>query len=91
MMRADDLEHAVALANQTGYGLTAGLESLDVREQAYWKAHLRAGNLYINRGCTGSMVARQAFGGFKMSGIGRELGIRGLDAYSETKTVTVAL
>jgi RHH-type transcriptional regulator, proline utilization regulon repressor / proline dehydrogenase / delta 1-pyrroline-5-carboxylate dehydrogenase len=70
VMRADDLEHAVELANQTGYGLTAGLESLDVREQAYWKAHLRAGNLYINRGTTGAVTLRQSFGGMGKSALG---------------------
>jgi RHH-type transcriptional regulator, proline utilization regulon repressor / proline dehydrogenase / delta 1-pyrroline-5-carboxylate dehydrogenase len=70
VMRADDLEHAVELANQSGYGLTAGLESLDVREQAYWKAHLRAGNLYINRGTTGAITLRQPFGGMGKSALG---------------------
>ncbi len=70
VMRADDLEHAVELANMTGYGLTAGLESLDVREQAYWKARLRAGNLYINRGTTGAVTLRQPFGGMGKSALG---------------------
>jgi RHH-type proline utilization regulon transcriptional repressor/proline dehydrogenase/delta 1-pyrroline-5-carboxylate dehydrogenase len=70
VMRADDLEHAVELANMTGYGLTAGLESLDVREQTYWKAHLRAGNLYINRGTTGAVTLRQPFGGMGKSALG---------------------
>jgi RHH-type transcriptional regulator, proline utilization regulon repressor / proline dehydrogenase / delta 1-pyrroline-5-carboxylate dehydrogenase len=70
VMRADDLEHAVELANQTGYGLTAGLESLDLREQAYWKARLRAGNLYINRGTTGAVTLRQPFGGMGKSALG---------------------
>jgi RHH-type transcriptional regulator, proline utilization regulon repressor / proline dehydrogenase / delta 1-pyrroline-5-carboxylate dehydrogenase len=70
VMRADNLEHAVELANMTGYGLTAGLESLDVREQAYWKAHLRAGNLYLNRGTTGAVTLRQPFGGTGKSALG---------------------
>ncbi|CAG0985496.1 hypothetical protein ARNL5_02819, partial [Anaerolineae bacterium] len=48
VLRAENLEQAVALANQTGYGLTAGLESLDRREQDYWKDRIRAGNLYVN-------------------------------------------
>lgn len=70
VMRADDLEHAVELANQTGYGLTAALESLDEREQAYWKASVRAGNLYINRGTTGAVTLRQPFGGMGKSALG---------------------
>ena len=56
--------------NQTGYGLTCGLESLDDRERDYWKEHIRAGNLYINRVTTGAIVLRQPFGGMGKSGFG---------------------
>ena len=70
VMRADNLSHAVDITNQTGYGLTAGLESLDKREQDYWKERIRAGNLYINRGTTGAVVYRQPFGGMGKSAIG---------------------
>jgi RHH-type transcriptional regulator, proline utilization regulon repressor / proline dehydrogenase / delta 1-pyrroline-5-carboxylate dehydrogenase len=70
VMAADDLEEAVAIANQTGYGLTAGLESLDEREIERWKATIRAGNLYINRGTTGAVTLRQPFGGMGRSAIG---------------------
>ncbi|MET0287213.1 MAG: bifunctional proline dehydrogenase/L-glutamate gamma-semialdehyde dehydrogenase [Polyangiales bacterium] len=70
VMRADSLAHAVELANATGYGLTAGLASLDEREQAYFVEHLRAGNLYINRTTTGAIVRRQPFGGIGKSGFG---------------------
>ncbi len=70
VMCATDLEDAVSIANETGYGLTAGLESLDIREQAYWKEHIIAGNLYINRGTTGAIVLRQPFGGMRKSAIG---------------------
>jgi len=70
VMRFEKLGEAVALVNQTGYGLTSGLESLDEREWDYWKAHLRAGNLYINRVTTGAIVLRQPFGGMGKSGFG---------------------
>ncbi|MFZ5570763.1 MAG: proline dehydrogenase family protein [Thermodesulfobacteriota bacterium] len=70
VMCAENLAQAVALANQTGYGLTSGLESLDEREQRFWEAGIEAGNLYINRGTTGAMVLRQPFGGMKKSAIG---------------------
>ncbi len=70
VLRAENLEQAVALANQTGYGLTAGLESLDRREQDYWKDRIRAGNLYVNRGTTGAVVLRQPFGGMGQSALG---------------------
>jgi RHH-type proline utilization regulon transcriptional repressor/proline dehydrogenase/delta 1-pyrroline-5-carboxylate dehydrogenase len=70
VMRAKNLDHAIELANQTGYGLTSGLESLDAREQAYWREHVKAGNLYINRGTTGAVTLRQPFGGMGKSALG---------------------
>ncbi len=70
VMRADNLAHAVELANGTPYGLTSGLQSLDEREKAYWMKHIEAGNCYINRGVTGAIVRRQPFGGTKASSFG---------------------
>jgi len=70
VLRARSLTHAVELANATGYGLTAGLASLDEREQQYFVEHMRAGNLYINRTITGAIVERQPFGGIGKSGFG---------------------
>jgi RHH-type proline utilization regulon transcriptional repressor/proline dehydrogenase/delta 1-pyrroline-5-carboxylate dehydrogenase len=70
VMRFERLGDAVALVNQTGYGLTSGLESLDEREWDFWKQHIRAGNLYINRVTTGAIVLRQPFGGMGKSGFG---------------------
>jgi RHH-type proline utilization regulon transcriptional repressor/proline dehydrogenase/delta 1-pyrroline-5-carboxylate dehydrogenase len=70
VMRFETLSEAVALVNQTGFGLTSGLESLDEREWAYWKDHVQAGNLYINRVTTGAVVLRQPFGGMNKSVFG---------------------
>ena len=70
VMCADDLDHAVSLANGTGYGLTSAIESLDKREQKRWKETIRAGNLYLNRGTTGAVTLRQPFGGMGKSVIG---------------------
>ena len=67
---ADNLDHAIELVNQTGFGLTSGLESLDPREQAEWKKAIKAGNLYINRGTTGAITLRQPFGGMGKSALG---------------------
>ena len=66
----DTLEEAVELVNSLDYGLTSGLQSLDEQEQRYWKNHVKAGNLYINRGITGAVVNRQPFGGMKLSAFG---------------------
>ena len=70
LMRAVDLDEAVAMQNEVDYGLTAGIHSLDETEIARWKAKVQAGNLYINRGITGAIVQRQPFGGWKKSSIG---------------------
>jgi RHH-type transcriptional regulator, proline utilization regulon repressor / proline dehydrogenase / delta 1-pyrroline-5-carboxylate dehydrogenase len=70
VLRASSLEHALELANASGYGLTAGLASLDEREQARFIEGIRAGNVYINRTITGAIVERQPFGGYGKSGFG---------------------
>ncbi len=70
VMRARNLQDAIGLANDTGYGLTAGLESLDDREREIWRESMRAGNLYLNRPTTGAVVLRQPFGGIAKSAIG---------------------
>jgi RHH-type proline utilization regulon transcriptional repressor/proline dehydrogenase/delta 1-pyrroline-5-carboxylate dehydrogenase len=70
VMRADDLRHAIAIANATGYGLTAGLASLDEREHKLFLDTIHAGNVYVNRTITGAIVERQPFGGFGRSGFG---------------------
>ena len=70
VMCAEDLSQAIELVNQTGYGLTSGLESLDRREHDDWKKRIRAGNLYINRQTTGAIVLRQPFGGMGKSALG---------------------
>ena len=70
VMTAATLDEAIALQNATDFGLTAGLHSLDVEEQARWLDEVRAGNLYVNRGITGAIVRRQPFGGWKRSAVG---------------------
>lgn len=71
LMHADTLEDAIRMQNGTDYGLTAGLHSLDPAEISLWTSRVEAGNLYINRGITGAIVERQAFGGWKRSAIGQ--------------------
>lgn len=70
VMRYRHLHEAVDLVNATGFGLTSGLESLDDREQAFWRDKIKAGNLYINRSTTGAIVLRQPFGGYGKSCFG---------------------
>jgi RHH-type transcriptional regulator, proline utilization regulon repressor / proline dehydrogenase / delta 1-pyrroline-5-carboxylate dehydrogenase len=70
LMRATDLEDAIDIVNDSEFGLTSGLQSLDDREIAIWRAKIEAGNAYINRGTTGAIVRRQPFGGWKRSAFG---------------------
>ena len=70
VIRADNLEHAIAIQNDSDYGLTGGIQSLDEREIAIWREKVQIGNAYINRSITGAIVRRQPFGGWKKSSIG---------------------
>ncbi|CAB1076895.1 Proline dehydrogenase (EC / Delta-1-pyrroline-5-carboxylate dehydrogenase (EC [Olavius algarvensis Delta 1 endosymbiont] len=70
VLPARDLKQAIEIVNQTGYGLTSGIETLDRREQDYWSRRIKAGNLYINRGTTGAVTLRQPFGGIGKSALG---------------------
>ncbi|UUO05519.1 bifunctional proline dehydrogenase/L-glutamate gamma-semialdehyde dehydrogenase [Blastopirellula sp. J2-11] len=70
VMRAENLAQAIAWQNDVDFGLTAGIHSLDEKEQLQWRESVQAGNLYINRPTTGAIVQRQPFGGWKKSSIG---------------------
>ncbi|MDR7329825.1 bifunctional proline dehydrogenase/L-glutamate gamma-semialdehyde dehydrogenase [Corynebacterium guangdongense] len=70
VMRARDLDEAIAWQNSTGFGLTGGIHSLDDEEIAHWVEQVEVGNAYVNRGITGAIVRRQSFGGWKDSVIG---------------------
>jgi acyl-CoA reductase-like NAD-dependent aldehyde dehydrogenase len=85
----DDFEHGVKLANQTMYGLAAGIWTKDIQKAHRAARAIRAGTVWINT--YNSYDPGAPFGGFKASGFGRDLGREALDGYLETKTVWVGL
>ena len=70
LMRAADLDEAIAIQNSSEFGLTGGLHSLDAAEIERWIEAVEVGNAYVNRGTTGAIVRRQPFGGWKRSCVG---------------------
>ena len=88
VLRADDFEHALEIANGTAYGLTGALysNSRDHLERARHEFHV--GNLYLNRKCTGALVDVQPFGGFNLSGTNSKAGGRDyLGLFLQAKSV----
>ena len=85
----DDVAEAVALANQSAYGLAAGIWTRDVSKAHQVARAIRAGTVWVN---TYNLYDSAApFGGYKQSGFGRDLGREALDGYLETKTVWLGL
>uniref|UniRef100_A0A8R1I8F3 Aldedh domain-containing protein n=1 Tax=Caenorhabditis japonica TaxID=281687 RepID=A0A8R1I8F3_CAEJA len=87
IIRFDTMEELVEKANNTIYGLAAGVMTKDLDKALHIANTTRAGSIWVN--CYDVFDAAAPFGGFKQSGIGRELGEYGLEAYTEVKTVTI--
>ena len=83
------IDEVVDRANRTTYGLAAAVWTRDIQKALSISNSVRAGTVWVN--CYNVLDARAPFGGFKQSGIGRELGEYGLQQYTEVKTVTVKL
>ncbi len=89
VLRFKEIDEVIERANTTDYGLAAAVWTRDLKKAHAVADRIRAGTVWIN--CYDVFDAAAPFGGFKTSGIGRELGEKSLDNYTELKTVTVAL
>ncbi|XP_064618781.1 aldehyde dehydrogenase, mitochondrial-like [Lineus longissimus] len=89
IMKFKDTDELLHRAHDTEYGLAASVFTKDIDRALYLSNSLRAGTVWVN--CYDVFDAAAPFGGYKMSGNGRELGEYGLEAYTEVKTVTIKI
>ncbi|XP_006834984.1 PREDICTED: retinal dehydrogenase 1-like isoform X2 [Chrysochloris asiatica] len=89
IMKFKSLDDVIKRANNTLYGLSAGIFTKDLDKAVTVSSALQAGTVWVN--CYSVVSAQCPFGGFKMSGNGRELGEYGFHEYTEVKTVTMKI
>ena len=85
----DDFDEAISIANDSIYGLAAGIWTSNVSTAHYAGRKLRAGNVWVN--CWDGSDITTPFGGFKQSGFGRDRSLHALDKYTELKTIWIQL
>lgn len=89
VIEVDDVEHAIAVANDTIYGLAAAIWTTDLAKAHRVARGIRAGTVWVNT--AGLYDPAVSFGGFKQSGYGRELGLHSMEAYTEQKSIWISL
>ncbi|PNF22959.1 Retinal dehydrogenase 2 [Cryptotermes secundus] len=89
VLKFKTLEEAIERANKTSYGLAAGIVTKDLNTALVFAQSVQAGTVWVN--CYNTITPQAPFGGYKESGIGREMGEVSLQEYLQIKTVTVQL
>ncbi|KAM9183194.1 retinal dehydrogenase 2 isoform 2-T2 [Trichechus inunguis] len=89
ILRFKTMDEVIERANNSDFGLVAAVFTNDINKALTVSSAMQAGTVWIN--CYNALNAQSPFGGFKMSGNGREMGEFGLREYSEVKTVTVKI
>ncbi len=89
ILEYEDQEEAIKIANDTDYGLGAGVFTKDLKKASWTASKLEAGQVYVNKWFTGNHAT--PFGGYKQSGYSREKGIDGLKSYLQVKNVGISL
>lgn len=89
IMKFSTMEEVIERANDTHYGLAAGVLTNDISKALKFSKSVNAGTIWVN--CFLNVTSQSPFGGYKQSGIGRELGEEGLHSYLEVKTVTISM
>ena len=87
MIKFKDEAEAISIANDTRFGLSAGVWTQDISRSFRITQKIKSGTVWVNTYRTISFMS--PFGGFKDSGIGRENGIRSINEYLETKSVWI--
>ena len=89
VLEYEDQEEAIDIANDTEYGLGAGVFTKDLKKASWTASKLEAGQVYVNKWFTGNHAT--PFGGYKQSGYSREKGVDGLKSYLQVKNVGISL
>ncbi|CAB3238986.1 unnamed protein product [Arctia plantaginis] len=89
ILKFETFEEVLERANNTSYGLAAGIFTTNINTALQFSKHVEAGNVWVNTYL--AMGANIPFGGFKDSGIGRENGLHCVEEYMEVKSVAIAL
>ncbi|KYM98179.1 PREDICTED: retinal dehydrogenase 1 [Cyphomyrmex costatus] len=87
ILKFETMDEVIERANRTNYGLASGIITKDINKALEFAQAVEAGSVWIN--CYDAITPQTPFGGFKQSGIGRELGEEGLKEYLEIKTISI--